>query len=120
MRQDVELDHSALTPTKIRNAELLAAADDVDNGLRIALAAWEDIMDPFDEEGKGRKGLDIESKGDKMLKGRRRSHGRWVIRLMKGKCVEGFERRGRMEKELQSMYNEVISRYVSHLTHSLT
>lgn len=103
MREDVELDHTADCLTKIRNAELLAAADDCDNGLRIALAAWEDIMNP--EEWN----LDIESKGDSMLKGRR-SQGRFVIKLMRRKCFKGFEKRRRMEKELQSNYNEVMSR----------
>ncbi|KUJ13012.1 uncharacterized protein LY89DRAFT_673116 [Mollisia scopiformis] len=106
MRKDVELDHTADCLTKVRNAELLSAADDCDNGLRIALCAWEDIMEP--EEWK----LDIESKGDKMIKGRRRSHGRFVIRLMRQKCIEGLAKRKGMEKELQSMYNEVMSRKI--------
>jgi hypothetical protein len=104
IRKDVELDHTADCPTKIRNADLLQAADDCDNGMRIALSAWEDIMEP--EEWN----LDIESKGDKMIKGRRRSHGRFVIRLMRQKCTQGLEKRKGMEKELQSMYNEVMSR----------
>lgn len=104
MKKDVELDHSADCLTKIRNAELLQAADDCDNGMRIALSAWEDIMEP--EEWN----LDIESKGDKMIKGRRRSHGRFVIKLMRQKCTQGLEKRKGMEKELQAMYNEVMSR----------
>ncbi|CZR54734.1 uncharacterized protein PAC_04618 [Phialocephala subalpina] len=115
MRKDVELDHTADCLTKIRNKELLSQADNLDNGIRIALAAWEDITDPEDDSPTGKFGswkLDIESKGDKMIKGRRRSHGRWVIALMRKKCREGLEKRMAMEKELGSVYNEVMSRKI--------
>lgn len=45
-----------------------------------------------------------------MIKGRRRSHGRWVIGLMRKKCKEGLEKRMAMVKELGAIYNEVMSR----------
>ncbi|KAF8854616.1 hypothetical protein BDZ45DRAFT_805662 [Acephala macrosclerotiorum] len=111
MRKDVELDYSADCLTKTRNKQLLAQADILDNGIRIALAAWEDITDPEDDSPTGKFGswkLDIESKGDKMIKGRRRSHGRWVIGLMRKKCKEGLEKRMGMVKELGAVYNEVM------------
>jgi len=103
--REVEQDHSAELSVRMSNMELLAAADEWDTGICIALGAWEDIMQPH--EGSG----DVESaNGDSMVKARRKSHRRHVIGLMRRKCMEGIERRKEFGPQLQRIYLEVNSR----------
>ncbi|KAH7418510.1 hypothetical protein BKA64DRAFT_201712 [Cadophora sp. MPI-SDFR-AT-0126] len=114
IRKDIESDDVTDSSLNIVNMQHLNAAEDLDCGIRIALSAWEDIMQPnegdaLDEEG-GVGGARIDRKGERRLRERRRSHGRYVIGLMRGKAIEGVERRKELSRELQAMHLEVLSR----------
>ncbi|PVH74563.1 hypothetical protein DL98DRAFT_29530 [Cadophora sp. DSE1049] len=114
IRKDIESDDSSDPPLKISNMEYIHAAEEMDCGIRIALSAWEDIMQPdegdaLDEEG-GVAGARIDRKGERRLRERRRSHGRYVIGLMRGKAMEGVERRKELSRGLQAMHLEVLSK----------
>jgi hypothetical protein len=108
IRRDVNQDENAVLSITIANLEIIGAADEWDTGIRIALAAWDDIMQP------GEGALDVESgKGDKLLKQRRKSHGRYVVGLMRTKCMEGLERRKELSPQMQRLHVEVMSREVN-------
>lgn len=116
IRKDIEGDYSSDLSVKILNMERINAAEELDNGIRVALSAWEDIMQPdegdtLDEED-GAGGGKIDRKGERRLRERRKSHGRYVIGLMRVKCFEGVEKRKELSRGLQAMHLEVLSRYV--------
>jgi hypothetical protein len=105
IRREVEQDDQAEPSVRISNMEVLAAAGEWDTGIRIALGAWDDIMQP--NEGAG----DVESgNGDRMIRERRKSHRRYVIGLMRRKCMEGTERRKELGPQLQRIHLGVFSR----------
>lgn len=119
IRKDIESDDSSAPSLKVSNMEYITSAEELECGIRIALSAWEDIMQPdegdaLDEEG-GVGGSRIDRKGERMLRQRRRSHGRYVIGLMREKAMEGVERRKELSRGLQAMHLDVLSRYVSPL-----
>lgn len=114
IRKDVESDYSSDLSVKILNMARVNAADELDAGIRVALSAWEDIMQPdegdaLDEED-GVGGGKLDSKGQRRMRERRKSHGRYVIDLMRGKCVEGVAKRKDLSQGLQAMHLEVLSR----------
>ncbi|CZT08134.1 uncharacterized protein RAG0_13315 [Rhynchosporium agropyri] len=116
IRKDVEGDYSSDLAVKILNMERINAAEELDSGIRVALSAWEDIMQPdegdaLDEED-GVGGGKIDRKGKKKLRERRKSHGRYVMGLMRSKCFEGVERREEFSPGLQAMHLEVLSRKI--------
>jgi hypothetical protein len=105
IRREVDQDDPAEQATKIANIEMLGAANEWDTGIRIALSAWDDIMQP-DEDA-----LDAETgKVDRLLRKRRKSHGRYVIGLMRTKCMEGIERRKQLSPQMHRLHAEVIAR----------
>jgi len=115
-RRDVDQDSTAEWPTKISNIELLGACDEWDASTRISLAAWDDIMQPDKgfvltggttdlERGNLEKG-----KSDVLTKSRRKRHGRYVIALMRKKCLEGVERREVLSPQLHRAHADVLSR----------
>ena len=105
IRRDVDQDDTAERAVKIANIEMLGAANEWDTGIRIALAAWDDIMQP-DEDA-----LDVETgKVDRLLRKRRKSHGRYVIGLMRTKCMEGIERRKELSPQMHRLHAEVMAR----------
>lgn len=83
--------------------ERVTAAEEFDTGIRIALTAWEDVMQP--DEGDEEMGM-VKGKGKK----ERRVHGRYVIGVMRGKAMEGVERRRECSMGLQAVHLEVLSR----------
>lgn len=103
--REVKQVDSAEPSVRMSNMEVLAAADEWDTSIRIALGAWDDIMQPSEDSG------DVESgNGDRMVKARRKSHRRYVIGLMRRKCTEGIERRKEFGPQLQRIHLEVNSR----------
>jgi hypothetical protein len=105
IRREVDQDDTAERAVKIANIEMLGAANEWDTGIRIALAAWDDIMQP-DEDA-----LDVETgKVDRLLRKRRKSHGRYVIGLMRTKCMEGIERRKELSPQMHRLHAEVMAR----------
>jgi hypothetical protein len=105
IRREVDQDDTAERAVKIANVETLGAANEWDTGIRIALAAWDDIMQP-DEDA-----LDVETgKVDRLMRKRRKSHGRYVIGLMKTKCMEGIERRKELSPQMHRLHAEVMAR----------
>jgi hypothetical protein len=105
IRREVDQDDTAERAVKIANVETLGAANEWDTGIRIALAAWGDIMQP-DEDALG-----VETgKVDRLLRKRRKSHGRYVIGLMKTKCMEGIERRKELSPQMHRLHAEVMAR----------
>ncbi|KAH7360851.1 hypothetical protein BKA65DRAFT_194013 [Rhexocercosporidium sp. MPI-PUGE-AT-0058] len=116
IRKDIEGDYSSDLSVKMVNMERINAADELDAGIRVALSAWEDIMQPDEgdalDEEEGAGGGKIDRKGERRLRERRKSHGRYVIGLMRGKCFEGVEKRKELSRGLQAMHLEVLSRYV--------
>ncbi|KAK0124595.1 hypothetical protein ONS95_009544 [Cadophora gregata] len=116
IRKDILCDSfTSEESVRIANMEHTKAAEDLDCGIRIALSAWEDIMQPdegdaLDEEaavgGMGSMGRKVERR----LRERRKSHGRYVIGLMRGKAMEGLERRKELSRGLQAMHLEILSR----------
>ncbi|KAL2074296.1 hypothetical protein VTL71DRAFT_8074 [Oculimacula yallundae] len=116
IRKDVESDYSSDLAVKIVNMERVNAAEELDSGIRVALSAWEDIMQPdegdaLDEED-GIGGGKIDRKGERRLRERRKSHGRYVMGLMRGKSFEGVEKRKELTRGLQAMHLEVFSRKI--------
>jgi hypothetical protein len=105
IRREVDRDDTEERAMKIANIEMLGAANEWDSGIRIALAAWEDIIQP-DEDA-----LDVETgKVDRLLRKRRKSHGRYVIGLMRTKCMEGIEMRKELSPQMHRLHAEVIAR----------
>jgi hypothetical protein len=104
VRRKVAQDDTAEQPIKTANMEVLAAADEWDTGIRIGLAAWDDIMQP--DAGAG----DVESgKADTMVR------KRWMG-LMRKKIMEGMERRRELGPELRRMHLEIIARCGAHIS----
>ncbi|KAJ5038426.1 uncharacterized protein L3040_007288 [Drepanopeziza brunnea f. sp. 'multigermtubi'] len=118
IRRDVESDSSSEPSVRIANVAKVDAADEIDAGIRIALCAWEDIMQPGEgaalDEEKGVGGGKLDSQGEGQGQGqmgeKRKSHGRYVIGLMRGKCLERVEKRRDLSPALQAMHLEVLSR----------
>ncbi|KAK6585718.1 hypothetical protein PZA11_002445 [Diplocarpon coronariae] len=116
--QDVARDSSTDLSVKILHMARVEAADDVDCEIRAALNAWEDIMQPgegdalaLDEED-GVGGGKLDRRGEKRMRAKRKSHGRYVIGLMREKCRAAIERRRDLSQGLQIMQLEVLSRRV--------
>ncbi|CAL3964565.1 unnamed protein product [Diplocarpon coronariae] len=117
--QDVARDSSTDLSVKILHMARVEAADDVDCEIRAALNAWEDIMQPgegdalaLDEED-GVGGGKLDRRGEKRMRAKRKSHGRYVIGLMREKCRAAIERRRDLSQGLQIMQLEVLSREMS-------
>ncbi|KAI9050193.1 hypothetical protein LZ554_006334 [Drepanopeziza brunnea f. sp. 'monogermtubi'] len=116
IRRDVESDSSSEPSVRIANMARVDAADEIDAGIRTALCAWEDIMQPgeggaLDEEkGVGGEKLEDQGEGQDQMREKRKSHGRYVIGLMREKCLEGVEKRRDLSPALQTMHLEVLSR----------
>jgi hypothetical protein len=105
IRRDVDQDDTAERAVKIANIEVLGAANEWDTGIHIALAAWDDIMQR-DEDA-----LDVETgKVDRLLRKRRKSHGRYVIGLMRTKCREGIKRRKELSPQMHRLHAEAMAR----------
>ncbi|PBP24843.1 hypothetical protein BUE80_DR004201 [Diplocarpon rosae] len=116
IRHAVARDDSSDPSIKIRNMARVEAADDIDAEIRAALSAWKDIMQPdegaaLDEEAGAGSGK-LDRRGEKRRWARRKSHGRYVIGLMRGKCKAGIERRRDLSQGLQVMHLEVLSRKI--------
>lgn len=114
IRQDIESDYSSDLEARMLNMARINAAEEIDTGIRIALNAWEDIMQPdegnaHDEEGGIGAGT-LDSKGQKKKRERRKSQVRHAIGRMRRKCVQGIEERRDLSPTLQIMHLEVLSR----------
>jgi len=108
IKMEVDQDDTAEWNVKLVSMEIVTTAIEWDTGIGIALAAWDDIVQP--DEG----GSDIESqKGDKLVRKRRKCHGRYIIDLMRKQVMEGLERRKELSIQLHRMHKEVMSRYVN-------
>jgi hypothetical protein len=93
IRSDVYRADTPESSFKTANMETVTTATEWDTGIRIALAAWDDIMQP--DEGQP---SDIESqKGAKL---REKSLGRFIIRLMRNQVLD---RRKELSIQLQQM-----------------
>lgn len=103
VRKNVDMFRRSMKRADLR---ILEQAEEWDNGIRIALGAWQDIMEP-------RKDIDIEAqKGSRKDRQRRKSHGRYVIEVMRGKVMDGLERRKELTYPLHKMLLAIKSRYV--------
>lgn len=71
--KDVGRDYSSDLSVKILNMERIDIAEDFDAGIRVALTAWKDIMQPDEEdaldEEDGAGGGKIDRKGERRLRG---------------------------------------------------
>lgn len=102
----MEQDDTAEKSIKIANMDVVKSAFEWDTGIRIALAAWNDNMQP-----NGGYSSDIESqKGDKLVSQGRKSHGRYIIHFMRNQVLDGIERRQELSVQLQGIHAEIMSR----------
>jgi hypothetical protein len=107
IKREVE-DDLVDTSVKLKHSAILNAASEWDTGLRIALGAWEDAMQP----NSGSRGDGNEEKGEKLNDRMARAQGRYIIGLIRTKCLDGVQRRKELSPLLQKIHSEVISRYV--------
>ncbi|TVY81520.1 hypothetical protein LSUE1_G002850 [Lachnellula suecica] len=111
IRNDVESDETAEWNIKIATMETITTAVEWDTGISIALAAWDDIMQP----NEGLAG-DLESQmEDKRVRKRRKSHGQYIISLMRKQVIEGIDRRKELSIQLQRMHVEVMARHLDSI-----
>lgn len=103
IRRDIDCEVMAGLAAQITNKELLDAADGWDTGINLALVAWGGFLHPEEEPlGVGRFG-----EGDKMMRKRRKAHGRYVIGLMRARCKEGIMHRNGLSSQLQALQAEI-------------
>ncbi|RDL39365.1 uncharacterized protein BP5553_03705 [Venustampulla echinocandica] len=103
--RNADQDGGAEWATIPANIEMICMANDYDASIRIALAAWDDIIRLELEEDWD------ESNGDKMLKRRRRNHSLYVIKLMRNKAIEGVRCRKKLSGQLQKIDSGAMLRY---------
>ena len=104
--RDVDQDDTAERSIKIANTEMVKTAVEWDTGIRIALATWNDIMQP-DE---GQPSFIESQKEDKLVSQSRKSLDRYIIHLMRNQVLDGIERRKGLSVQLQRMHAKVMSR----------
>lgn len=91
-----EVDHDELLDASIKSryTSILNAAAEWDTGLTIALGAWEDAMQP---------GTGLDAGNEKAIKeddDRRMVHARYLIGLMRAKCIEALKKRNVLSPQL--------------------
>ena len=104
----VAADETAQLVIKLSNMEVIKAADEWDTGLQIALAAWDEIIQPEEGTPDTEDAID----GETSIARRKTRHGRYVIGLMRMKCIEGIKKRKDLSHELQRILSDTVSRLV--------
>lgn len=87
------------------NIEMIRMANEYEASIRVALAAWDDIIRLELEEDWD------ESNRDKLHKQRRRSHSLYVVKLMRDKAIEGVKNRKKLSEQLQKLERETMLQY---------
>lgn len=116
--------HRSVVQDEVLNAsirkaclEIVNAANEYDTGIRIALAAWEDMIHPAGRDSDTEIGKEEEAEIRRTL-GKR--HRRYVIGTMRKRCLEGIYKRRRLNLLMQWMLTNVVSRYVVFFLEQLT
>lgn len=105
IRREVEGAEFVDASAKLNYIDVLTAAAEWDIGLKIALAAWEDIMQPAQPDVGNEKGGMLE------LDRSSRTHRKYFIGLMRGKCQEGLQQRRKLSSQLEEIHTELTSGY---------
>jgi hypothetical protein len=117
VKREVEHDISADKVTRSKNREIIKTAEDWDNGIRMALTAWEDVMQTATSSSsspsskKGPAGdTDDEKDCEANIEAKDAGHGRYIIGIMRAKCIEGIERRKEVSLQMATMVADVRAR----------
>ena len=115
VREDVDRDTTAAKCIKITNQEFVNSADEWDNGIQIALAAWEDYIE-MQQPGYDDYSTDPEKqpKTDVQLAKQRKKHAKFMIKFMRAKALEGLKKREELSVQLERIHMAVKTRSVYH------
>ena len=92
--------------------QVVKAASTYDTGIRIALSAWEDMIQPAQSESDTKSGKDEEAETRWVPEKRYRSD---VVAVMRKRCIEGIEKRRLLSPQMKWMLANIVSRYVERL-----
>jgi hypothetical protein len=99
-------DNTAADCIQLTNKELVNAAAEWDNGIRTALAAWEDFIEMQRDRNK-EPVVDIEKQKRRdavHLAKQRRKHTKFMIKFMRAKVLEGLGQREDLNAQLQRVH----------------
>ena len=105
IRRELEVDGTMDRSQKHTYMEVIESANQWDIAIKISLGAWEDVMLPS-------KGTTDSEKAVNLDVDTSQSHGRYIIRLMRTKCIEGIKKRRELSAHLGKIRSEINLRYV--------
>jgi hypothetical protein len=116
---DVARDNTAAECIKATNQELVNTADEWDNGIRTALAAWGDFIE-MQRAGYYDYLVDLETQQKRdvdHLAKQRKNHAKFMIKFMikfmRAKVLEGINQREKISVQLQRIHVAVKTRLVT-------
>ncbi|TAQ85905.1 hypothetical protein B7494_g5775 [Chlorociboria aeruginascens] len=117
----MEQDNDTQLEIRKEKMDVLREAEGWDESVKIALQAWKDALHAKDDEkdlesadGEVEMGKVESERVEKIARRQREKHGRYVIGVMRLKCMEGLAQRKALSSQLKKMHWEAISKQTKY------